>query len=330
MKEHPDQEALRRQYLLGTLLGAERARLEESYLSDDDAFEEMETTEGELVNSYVRDELSPSERALLKERLLVSPRLLEKAKFAHALEKSLSVRRATQVVAVPDRPKSLGKRIRDWFFSVSPKSFGVALASCALLLLAFGAVLLVQWLRLRDQTHRLAADQVALEQQRQSLGQQSSSSRVRAEQLSAELAEQRAQNEKLQAELRAKEQRRGSNEIAGSSLIAFNLIPNNSRGGPGQDLKVSPGTKAIQLQLSLETADYQRYDVSIRNAARVEVFHRRDLHARRVGPVSSLVIRLLTKEFISGDYGVRVSGVTPAGSIETVENYVFRLSTKQK
>jgi hypothetical protein len=339
LEEHQHKEGLRRQYLLGTLSEDERARLEESYLSDDDAFEEMETTETELVDAYVRDELSPSERALLKTRLLTSPKLLEKAKFARTLEKSLT-RRSNQAVisslqpataVSTDRSKPFWKRIFSRFFSVPPRTFGVALASCAVLLLAFGALLLVQWLRLRDQAQQLAAARAAIEEQKRSFGQESSSDRARAEQLSAELDKERAQVEKLHADLRAKEQQRESGEQSRSStIVAITLFTGSLRGGPGNDLKVTPGTKTIQLKLSLEADDYPRYSVSIKNAAGVEVVHRKGLRPRAVASGPTLVILVSTKELVPGQYDVRVSGLMPSGSSETIGNYQFRLSTTQK
>ena len=341
MKEYQNKEALRRQYLLGTSSKDERSRLEESYLADDDAFEEMETTEEELVEAYVRGELPPSEHAVLKDRLLTSPRLLEKAKFARTLAKSLSNRRSDPAIRSPsrsvtgvltDRPQPFWKRIFGRFFLVPPATLGVAVASCAVLLLACGALLLVQWLRLRDQEQKLAAERSAIEQQKRNLGQQSSSERARAEQLSTELnkeREERAQAEKLLADLRAKEQEReSSGQSRPSTIAALTLFPGSLRGaGGGHDLNVTPGTKNIQLTLSLQANDYPHYRVSIKNAAGVEVVHREGLRPRSIASGPILVIAASTKDLGPGEYAIRVSGLTPAGSFEPVADYQFRLST---
>src|SRR5262245_43346719 len=69
-------------YLLGTLSEAERARLEEGYFSDDKEFEEIEIAEEELIDRYVRGELTGTDRKEFEQTVARSPRLMERVEFA--------------------------------------------------------------------------------------------------------------------------------------------------------------------------------------------------------------------------------------------------------
>src|SRR5688500_20133118 len=76
-------------YLLGSLPEEERTRLEQQFFSDDQVFEELEIAEDELIDGYVRAELSTDDRRQF-EKLLVSPRLAERVELARILAKKVS------------------------------------------------------------------------------------------------------------------------------------------------------------------------------------------------------------------------------------------------
>ena len=77
-------------YLLGSLSEEERATLEEKYFSDDTAFEEMQIAEEELIDQYVRAELSNEDRARFAAMVARSPRLAERVEFARVWKDKLS------------------------------------------------------------------------------------------------------------------------------------------------------------------------------------------------------------------------------------------------
>jgi hypothetical protein len=74
-----------RRYLLGGLSIRERARLEERYFKSDDLFEKMEMVEDELIDAYVRGQLSESESRLFEENYLSSERRRDKVRIAREL-----------------------------------------------------------------------------------------------------------------------------------------------------------------------------------------------------------------------------------------------------
>ena len=76
-------------YLLGTLSDEEAALLDARYFSDDGEFEELEIAEEELVDRYVRNELSAEKNRQMKEVLKRHPRLQERVEFARLLAKKV-------------------------------------------------------------------------------------------------------------------------------------------------------------------------------------------------------------------------------------------------
>ena len=62
MSAQKDREESAIRYLLGGLSESERTSLEEKFFADDKEFEELEIAEGELVDRYVRRELSAADR----------------------------------------------------------------------------------------------------------------------------------------------------------------------------------------------------------------------------------------------------------------------------
>ena len=60
-------------YLLGGLTTTERDQLEDEYFADDAVHEQLLAIECELIDAYVRDELSPDDRRTFEERFLATP-----------------------------------------------------------------------------------------------------------------------------------------------------------------------------------------------------------------------------------------------------------------
>ncbi len=81
-------EALLRQYLLGTLAEDERTRLEDKYFADSDLFQELVGVENDLIDTYVRRQLSPAESQQFESQYLSSPERLARVEFARSLERA--------------------------------------------------------------------------------------------------------------------------------------------------------------------------------------------------------------------------------------------------
>src|SRR4051812_14731756 len=76
-------------YLLGELSGQEQAALEGKYFTDPQVFDQVLKTESELVDGYVRGQLSAEVRERFEESYLKHPARRERVQFARALAAKL-------------------------------------------------------------------------------------------------------------------------------------------------------------------------------------------------------------------------------------------------
>ena len=92
MKSNAAEQQTIREYLLGQLPGEQQSHFEERLLIDDDVFEELEIVEDELVDEYLREELTPADRAGFESHFMAAPEHREKLTFARTFRKSLTNR----------------------------------------------------------------------------------------------------------------------------------------------------------------------------------------------------------------------------------------------
>lgn len=86
-------ETKRVRYLLGLYSPAEREHIEAEFFRNDDAFEEMLTTEDDLIDAYARGELTDEERRTFENRFVRSFRGRDRVQFARAFAGATSAPR---------------------------------------------------------------------------------------------------------------------------------------------------------------------------------------------------------------------------------------------
>jgi len=288
-------------YLLGTLSEEERARLEERYFSDDEEFEEIEIAEEELIDRYVRGQLTPTDRKEFEQTVVRSPRLIERVEFAKLFADRLRTAEAPVVASVKPR----------WWerFLGTGRGSQLALAfSVALVLLAFG-VLFVGWRQLQQQSSRLAAQQAALDQRQRELDRQA-----------AELA-QRAQPTPTETPAPTQVPQEPTPQTG--TALAFTLFPGGTRSvGGSTDIRISSGTSEVQLRLNLRNADYSSYRATLNSPDRKDIFSASSLKPRVTTNRAALTFRIPARHLPAGDYYISVFG-EPAN--ESVDDYPFRV-----
>ena len=308
-----DKASSSRQYLLGTLPPAESERLEEEFFANDDVFEEVEIAEDELVDSYVREELSPAELEKFAS-LLRSPRIKERIKFARILK----------TAATPEPVTKKSKR-RDWKSIISSwfrlPGAGFAFASLAVLLLS--GVVFVDWLRLRESSRQLNLERAELQRRNQALASQVESDK---QQLNDEKKNAEALNAKLQQAL--ENQERSAPLALMASLLLF---PGSSRSSGGSnDIDLPSKPQMVRLLLALETDEYSEYNAEVRKGVGGPIVYRKS----HLKPTTNKSTKVLDLRFPSAlltpnDYTVNVNGVKePAASPELVGSYNFRVTAK--
>lgn len=101
LKSNATEQQTIREYLLGQLSSEQLSEFEERLLTENDLFEELEIGEDELVDEYLREELTPADRAGFESHFMAAPEHREKLNFARAFRKSLTNR-----VGLPDQAPS--------------------------------------------------------------------------------------------------------------------------------------------------------------------------------------------------------------------------------
>src|SRR5215203_1448922 len=97
MPEHAEQKAELREYLLGIInLQAEREKIEEQVMLDQEHFDELLRLEEELIQEYADGKLDSRELNAFEEHFLISPERRRKVKFAKALRKYINEQAGTK------------------------------------------------------------------------------------------------------------------------------------------------------------------------------------------------------------------------------------------
>jgi hypothetical protein len=150
MTGRPIDEKLMTDFLLGNLPEEEIERLDELSLTDDDFVNRLQSVDNDLVDAYVKGELSGTMLAQFKANYLKSPKRQEKIAFAEALQKQIN------------KPGFAARR----------SEFQWGFAAAAVIILLLGGYLIFENLRLQNQVQQMQAEQESFRQREQQLRKQ--------------------------------------------------------------------------------------------------------------------------------------------------------------
>jgi len=310
-------------YLLGRVSPEEKVRLDEQYFSDDAEFEELEVAEDELIDQYVKNELSGSDKGEF-EKLLASPRISERVEIARLLAQRVAARNPTPATPAP----------RPWWqriFGVTKNSgFKPALTFAMILVLLTSVALALQWFRFRSESQQLAAQQQQYAAQQERLRQLEE--RIKQEELKRKELENdrnaaRETNRTLQDDYnRLLQERQSTPDL----VAAVFLAPySGTRGGGGAEEKkinVTKNVRAVKLNLDVEAGDYPRYQAIVQSDATRQSVH----HCLNLTPVPQHGRKYIgclvpASRLTSGTYNVHVDGLNESGEPETFQDYLFHV-----
>lgn len=320
MSRQSNREEVTMRYLLGSLSEEERARLEEGYFSDDEAFEELEIAEDELIDRYVRGELSNDDRDRFEATVAGSSRLTERVHFARVWKEKLAASGVQS--SVPSERRETDRRPASWWsnlFDFSPASRAprLAVAFSILLVLIGGIALLAGWLRLREESRRLAAQQLTLEQRQRELDKQAADLKSQTDELANQIRTRPSPSE-------APQQIEKPIPESNKTFVALTLSPGSIRGGGGTNvLLIPPARREVQITLNLRDTDYSSYQATVRTVDGVPLFSSDGLLPKRRRSGDVLVFRVPAKHLATGQFIIHLEGMTQAGLSESVDDYVF-------
>ena len=151
-----------RNYLLGTLVQDRRAAIEESILRDAQVYEELLIIEEELIDQYLANNLSPSERDQFETHFLITAERQKNLRFGRLLKGYLT----SQSVAVPAEniPAAVSQGDNaapaPTFFSFAAR--GTLLAASAAVVAGLAILLAVCWFATRRHAQGVVQEASAL------------------------------------------------------------------------------------------------------------------------------------------------------------------------
>jgi hypothetical protein len=310
-----EQEAI--QYLLGNLSEAEQSRLEERFFQDVELSELLSEIEDDLIDQYVRGELSNRERERFEHHFLISERRRQKVDFARALLQAEKARMASSIASI-EKPASAWKSRLSFLYSPRP-ALVYSMAAVMLLFLLGGAWPFSEVRQLRKEIAQMETERQLNAQQEEQLRNQM------AEQLqhNDELA---AQNEKLEQEMALLKQQSAAPPLL-PSILAFILSPGSRGGARPKNLIIPRSVQTLRLQLNLNAGDeYASYQVSLQSASGEAVRIWNGLRDASITGGRAIYVNVPARLLSAGQYELRLSGVAGAGQIEDLGYYYFNLT----
>jgi hypothetical protein len=306
-------------YLLGTLPEEEAERLDGLSIADDAFAWRLNAVENDLVDGYVRGELSGENLARFKKFYLSAPKRLQKLEFAEALN-SFGAKTATaaaQAMPLPGyKPKKESSRdlpARRWL-SVPHFAPQWGFAGGALLLLFAAGYLLLDNIRLRRQTTAAQGSHAAFDQHERELQRQ--------------LNDQRNANSALAKELDGL--RESQPNLDHLKTVSALLLPPTRGAGRVPTVSLAGGTELVVLLLTVESDDFPAYRVSLKDSETNQIVWRSaNLEATSGGSNKIVAVSFPAHLLEQRNYVLELSGVSSkVGRTEWIGSYPIRAAIK--
>jgi hypothetical protein len=306
-------------YLLGRLSEVEEENVEKLFFADDQEFEQLEVAETELIDAYIRNELSSEDRRRFEQTLTRSPRLNERVELGRLL--------ANKLTSLPVPPQPVDDRHSDetartsWFRNFLTSFRQPAFAFSVMLLLLTASLLLFIWTRYQTQSQLLTSEA----EQRQKLEKDIAELKTRSNQLDQSL--QQAINEREELLAKLQEQRSGQTQLPSQSVLLF-LLPGSVRGeGGSKVLRVPPTALSVTLDLDVSDGNYSSYSATLQSIDGKVVLRSAGLRPIQGHDKKSVRVKLESKLLPPGDYILQVEGITKTGK-EPFNYYPFRIGPR--
>jgi hypothetical protein len=311
-----------RGYLFGLLPRDQTERLDELSVVDDEFAARLDTVESDLVDAYVRGELSGDTLAKFQSVYLSSPRRRQKVAFAESLY-SLGGKHLSPAATNRLEPAKGALRLWLGLFAL-PR---LALAGGLAMLLAITA-LLVDNLHLRDGMRQATVERAALQQRERDLQTRLDNEHASDAQTASELEQVRKSLAQLDNSTAAKHVASQLTSLP-VSVVAFVLAPQVRGGTQMPVLSLPQGTTRVDFHLDLETNDFPHYRVTLKSLQDDKVlWHSGQLTAVTKGQSSALSTSVPANLLQPQGYELDLTGTPSGGEGELVSSYVFRVVTK--
>ncbi|MEO8436062.1 MAG: hypothetical protein ABI596_14270 [Pyrinomonadaceae bacterium] len=302
-----------RSFLFGEMPEAERAAIEVRFLANEDFSEQIQMVEGELIEAYLRGELSPTDHKRFAAAFLTNPRRLERVVVMKGVLAAANAAAAAKVESSPSRWTNLPA-----LFRLERGLTSYAAAAVILVALSFGGWLLFKKLG---------------ERQNAQLAQQNGNAIQTASPAAVSPLPSTGNSQPSQTPLLAETPAApGPTPVpkppAGPTLASIMLRPALVRDpAAANKLTIAPSVTQVRVQLNLERNDYSSYAVRITTVDGHLVWQAGSMRAGTLNR-PSITVAVPARLLPTDDYLVEVSGVNAAGPPESLANYFFSVTRK--
>ena len=304
MRPEPVDESLLVRYLLGNLTEEEQVRVEDQAFAEPDYLRAIEAAEADLIDDYVRGELTQADRRAFERHFLTSPQRRGKVEFARALARVTAEAPPLASASAPGyKWQALIESIRAW----NPALRSTAAASVVLGIVG-GSWLVFDNLSIRDRLSALEAERRHSDARDEGLVQQLTEAQKRADSLAAQM------------------QKRSSSEQQGAPLVASLFLmagPPRSEARVPQ-LVVGRGAQIAHIDIQLEAMDkYPRFRASVQTRSGRDVLVLSDLTPRRTGAGQIVSMDVPASVLGTGEYELALKGLSEGRGAEDIGYYYF-------
>ena len=302
-----------RGFLLEDLSEAERAAIEARFLADSDFSLQVQVTEDELIEGYLRGELSAKDHQRFEAAYLTQPRRRE---HVLAMKGVLAAANAEAAVRVEQSPSLWAGFLAPFRFQSAFNRYAVA--GAVLVVLTLSALLLFN--KLRPQPDGPVA------QQTPGLIRPEAGAPVSPDPPRDVSLPQQSPSPAVTPAPRVSPRPTTEGQPAGPAVATIILRPTLVRDpATANKVVVSSSIKRVRLQLNLERNEYRSYAVHITTVEGRLVWQG---SINRTSGATSLALSLPVRLLASGDYIVDVNGVGNSGPPESLASYFFSITQK--
>ena len=292
-------------YLLGALTEEEAERLDEQSITDEEFALRLDAIEHDLIDAFVRGELSGDAQERFEHFYLSSQRRAEKVEFAKALLRWDEAARRAELLAAKQSPwrwlKVTGMELQ-WAFGAG--AFATLLAA---------GYLFLENSSLRNEVGRARASQAELGQQEQELQRQ--------------IQDQRDANAELTKQLESLQ--RSQTGVDQIKTFATLLLPPTRGVGGMPTLSLASDTTLVVLLLRVESDEFPFYRVALRDAGTNQVVWQGEkLRVQASGADRIVSISFSARLLKQQSYVVELTGLPRQGPPESLSNYPFKIVIK--
>jgi hypothetical protein len=289
--EHVD-EALLVKYLLGSLTDEEQVEIENRAFEDSNYMAALDAIEAELIDAYVRAQLSQAERRAFERRFLMSPGRRNKVEFAKALASIASESQA-------DTPIVTWQTVLGFVRGWKPIA-QVAAAMTILILVVGGSWLIIQNAAMRSRLTLLEAQRRQFE--------------IRQKELRPKLA--------VQSPGRQSPAPGMPSTPAVASLV---FLPGLTRAeNRVEQLQLSPSVQIVHVEIQLEARDdYPRFRTELHTRSGKDILSEDNLPRRRTDAGYSVIFDMPASALPAGQYELALKGILNNQSVQDIGYYYF-------